>query len=184
MPTLDDQLANQIANIENSTGRSLDDWLGLIRDSGIEKHSQIVAWLKDGHGLTYGNANLLALRAREAAAGGAPTDSDLISSHYAGKNAPLRTLYDDVVAEVKRFGSDIELDPKKSYVSLRRKKQFATVGPAAGQIEIGVNLPGAAATARLKEADGMCSHKVRIADPAGLDAELVGWLQEAYDRAG
>ena len=28
------------------------------------------------------------------------------------------------------------------------------------------------------------THRVRLAGPAGLDAELMGWLRTAYDRAG
>ncbi len=184
MPSLDEQEANQIANIERATGRSLPEWIALIQSSGAEKHAQMVSWLKDQHGLTYGNANLLAIKARQAAAGGATSDADLIESHYAGKNAALKPLYAALVAKVNELGSDVEIDPKKSYVSLRRKKQFSTVGPAAGQLEIGVNLPGVASTPRLKATTGMCTHKLRINDAAGVDAELVGWLQEAYDRAG
>ncbi len=183
MASLDEQEAKQIANIEKASGRSLADWIALIQASGIEKHSQIIAMLKDEHGLTYGNANLLAIKARQAAAGGAVSDADLIASHYTGKNAPVRSLYDAVVSEVARFGSDIELDPKKTYVSLRRKKQFATVGPAAGQLEVGVNLPDQPPTARLKPTTGMCTHKVRISELSDLDSELVGWLREAYNRA-
>lgn len=181
--TIDQQLANQIANIEKATGRSLAEWIATIKASGLEKHGQILALLKDQHGLSHGNANILAIKAREAAAGGAQSDAQLVESHYAGKNAHLRALYDAVVAQVESFGADIELDPKKSYVSLRRRKQFALVGPAAGQLEVCLNLPGVTPSDRLKPTSGMATHKVRITDAAGLDEELVGWLREAYDRA-
>lgn len=184
MSSLDQQVANQIANIERASGRSLADWTALIRASGLEKHGQIVAMLKQQHGLGHGNANLLAIKAREAAAGGTPDDDALVESHYAGKAAGLRPLYEDVVALVRSFGDDVELAPKKSYVSLRRRKQFAQVGPAAGRLEVGLNLPGASASARLEGASGMATHRVRIADRAELDDELRGWLREAYDRAG
>jgi hypothetical protein len=30
----------------------------------------------------------------------------------------------------------------------------------------------------------MCNYKVGVADPAGVDAELIGWLKQAYDNAG
>jgi len=183
MGTIDQQAANQIANIEKASGRSLADWIRIVQDSGLEKHGQILAMLKDQHGLSHGNANLLAIKAREAAAGGGQSDSDLIESHYAGKNAGLRPLYDAVVAKVESFGPDIELDPKKSYVSLRRRKQFALVGPTGGQLEVCLNLPGTATSDRLKPTTGMATHKVRISDEAGLDDELVGWLREAYERA-
>ena len=183
MPSIEDQVRTQIANIEAGTGRSLADWIAIVRASGIAKHAQAIAMLKERHGLTHGNANLIVMKAREAEAGGAPTDDQLVDSHYAGKNAALRPAYDAVVAAVSAFGDDVELAPKKTYVSLRRRKQFGQVGPASGQLEVCVNLPGRHGTERLKPITGMATHRVRIADASGLDEELVGWLREAYERA-
>jgi hypothetical protein len=68
-------------------------------------------------------------------------------------------------------------------VSLRRRRQFGQVGPAAGQLEVCVNLPGAPGTDRLVPISGMATHRVRIGDASGLDDELIGWLREAYERA-
>lgn len=183
MSSVDEQVANQVANIERSTGRSLAGWIEIIRVSGLEKHGQQVAMLKAEHGLGHGNANLLAIKAREAAVGGAPDADDLVDGQYTGRAAHLRPAYKAVVAAVRGFGDDVELAPKKSYVSLRRRKQFAQVGPAAGQLEVGLNLPGSPLTERLRPASGMATHRVRIDDATGLDAELLGWLREAYDRA-
>ena len=183
MSSVDEQIANQVANIERSTGRSLADWIEIVRASGLEKHGQQVAMLKADHGLGHGNANLIATKAREAAAGGASDDATLVATHYVGKNAGLRPAYEAVIAEVRTFGDDVELAPKKTYVSLRRRKQFGQVGPASGQLEVCVNLPGHSGTDRLKPTTGMATHKVRIADAGELDAELVGWLREAYERA-
>ena len=183
MSTVDQQTATQIANIEKATRRTLAEWVALIEGSGLEKHGQIVSMLKDEHGLTHGNANTLALKAREAAAGGPSSETELVDSHYAGRNASLRPLYDAVLAKVQTFGSDIELAPKKTYVSLRRSKQFALIGPAAGQLEVCLVLPDSGPNERLKPATGMGTHKVRIGDPAELDDLLVGWLREAYERA-
>lgn len=183
MSSMDEQLANQIANIERSTGRSLTEWIGIIRASGLEKHGQQVAMLKADHGMGHGNANLLAIKAREADAGGAPAADELIASHYTGRHADLRPVYEAVIAAVRRLGDDVELAPKKSYVSLRRRKQFAQLGPAAGQLEVGLNLPGNSPTDRLRPTTGMATHRVRIDGADGLDAELLGWLREAYDRA-
>jgi predicted transport protein len=183
MSSVDEQIANQIANIERSTGRSLAEWIEVVRASGLEKHGQQVAMLKADHGMSHGNANLIAIKAREAAAGGALDEAGLIDSHYTGTNVGLRPAYEAVIAAVNAFGDDVELAPKKTYVSLRRHKQFGQVGPAAGQLEVGVNMPGNPGTERLKPTSGMATHKVRIAAADELDAELIGWLREAYDRA-
>ncbi|MEO6295346.1 MAG: DUF5655 domain-containing protein [Candidatus Limnocylindria bacterium] len=183
MSSLDEQLANQIANIEHTTRRSMGEWTEIVRASGLEKHGQAVAMLKAEHGLGHGNANLIVIKARETLAGGAASADDLVETHYAGKNAHLRPAYEAVVAVVRNFGDDVELAPKKTYVSLRRDKQFGQVGPAAGQLEVCLNLPGRDGTDRLKPTSGMATHRVRIADGSGLDDELLGWLREAYERA-
>jgi predicted transport protein len=89
------------------------------------------------------------------------------------------------MAEVTGFGPDVEVAPKKAYVSLRRSKQFATVGPGpGGRLEIGLNLRDVESGGRLEGVtNGMCSHRVRIASTAELDDELRGWLRQAHDRA-
>lgn len=183
MTSIDEQIANQIANIERSTGRSLSEWIAIVRASGLEKHGQAVAMLKSEHGLSHGNANRIVTEAREAVAGGPPSDDALVDSQYAGRNAELRPLYERVVAVIRGFGPDVEFAPKKAYVSLRRRKQFAQVGPAAGRLEVCMNLPGHSGTPRLQPTSGMATHRVRISGDAEVDAELVGWLREAYERA-
>ncbi len=184
MSSVDDQIANQIANIEKSTGRTLAEWIAIVRGSSLDKHAQLVAMLRTDHGLGHGNANLIVTKARETTEGGSRTDADLVDEHYGGRNAGLRPLYEMVIDKVRSFGPDIELAPKKAYVSLRRRKQFGQVGPAAGQLEVCLNLPGEPATDRLRATSGMATHKVRVRDTHELDDELMGWLRQAYDRAG
>jgi hypothetical protein len=90
------------------------------------------------------------------------------------------------MGQVAAFG-DVEVAPKKAYVSLRRAKQFAMVGPATKtQVEVGLNLKDATATDRLKEQKpgGMVGYKVRLAHVEEVDDQLIGWLREAYEGAG
>lgn len=184
MSTVDRAWATMIANLERNTGRSLDDWAAMVHASGIEKHGQVVAMLKAEHGLGHGFANLIATHAIQAAAGGAPSADALVDSHYAGARASVRPLYEQVMVEVRRFGADVEAAPKKTYVSLRRRKQFACVGPAGtDRLEVGLNLPDMPPAGRLEPATGMVDRRVRLSDAAEIDAELVGWLRAAYERA-
>jgi predicted transport protein len=183
MASIDEQVANQIANIERTSGRSLAEWIEIVHRSGLDKHAEAVGYLKREYGLGHGNANLLVTKAREASSGGPISDDQLVASQYTGRNASLRPVYDAVIATVRGLGPDVEIAPKKAYVSLRRRKQFAQVGPAAGQLEVGLNLPGKAPTDRLRPASGMATHRVRISDVQGLDEELVSWLREAYNGA-
>lgn len=181
MATPEDAIQSQIRNIEQATGRSMDAWTALIEASELERHNQILTRLKDVHGFSHGNANLVALRARN---GAAPRGVALVDAMYSGKRSTIRPLHDQAIALVKTFGADVELAPKKAYVSLRRSKQFGTVGPGPdGQLEIGLNLNGEEPGTRLQAAGGMCTHRVRLSSNDELDDELVGWLRSAYDRA-
>jgi Domain of unknown function (DUF5655) len=87
---------------------------------------------------------------------------------------------------IQDFGA-FEIAPKKGYVSLRRKKQFAMIGPATNtRVEVGLNMKDVPATSWLAAVPpgGMCQYKVKISDPAEVDAELVGWVRRAFDSAG
>jgi Domain of unknown function (DUF4287)/Domain of unknown function (DUF5655) len=181
MGTVEDAVQTQARNIEQKHGRSMADLVAMVGASGKSKHGEIVAWLKSEHGFGHGDANLVALTALRGPA--APAGNDLIEAIYTGPKAALRPFHDRVIEIAQGFG-DVELSPKLTYVSLRRAKQFGTVGPASGgRLEIGLNLKGVEPAGRLEPTTGMCTHRVRLSDPSELDAEVIGWLREAYDRA-
>lgn len=180
------QLQTMIANMPEKTGKSLQEWTALIKASGLEKHGQIMKLLKGEHGVTHGFANTISSLARQALAEGpAPSGGDLIEAQYSGKKAHLRPILDAVTAAVQGFGADVNLAPKKTSMSFRRKKQFAVLSPATNsRCDLGIQLKGDAPTARLLAAGGMTSHKVKLTEASQVDPELISWLQAAYERAG
>lgn len=173
------------ATLEQSTGRSLDAWLELVRGLGIEKHGQILAELKTTYGLSHGYANMIALLATGY---GQQADDELVAGLFAGSKAGLRPIYDRVLALVAGLGEDVETVPKKTMVSFRRTKQFACFTPmSAKRIDLGVNLRGdlaadAVGVARLKPTPGgMASHVFPIGDPDEVDDEVADWIARAYE---
>lgn len=181
MGTVDDMVQSQVRNIEKTTGRSMDAWVALVKAAGQERHSEILNWLKAEHKFSHGNANLVALMATRGYATGG---DELVDAMYAGPKAALRPFHDQVIELASGFGDDVELAPKQAYVSLRRSKQFGTVGPGPrGTLEIGLNLAGVEPAGRLERGGGMCTHRVRLSSTDGLDAEVIGWLRQAYERA-
>lgn len=182
MATVDDAIKSHLRNIERATGRSVEAWATLAKANGKERHGEIVAWLKAEHGFSHGNANRVALTATRGSGGIGP--DVLVDAMYSGPKSALRPFHDQVIGLVGTFGTDVELAPKKAYVSMRRSKQFGTVGPGpAGRLEIGLNLPGVEPAGRLEGVAGMCSHRVRLASSDEFDAEVVDWLRKAYERA-
>jgi hypothetical protein len=184
----EEMLDQMLANLREKTGKSLPEWLDVVRASRRARHGEIVKLLKEEHGVTHGYANQIALQALRPADAPAPGSDGLVEAQYAGPKAALRPIYDALVALVRKFGNDVALAPKKGYVSLRRAKQFGLIQPStATRVDVGINLKGQKPTARL-EASGsfnaMVSHRVRVASVAEVDAELADWLRRAYDAAG
>lgn len=183
----DDALATMIRNLKEKTGKSLDEWVAIARGFGFSKHKEILTELKTRHGLTHGYANLVTLKALESPAQAAGGDDGLVDAQYSGPKAALRPIYDQIVESVKAFGGDVEISPKKTYVSLRRNKQFGIVQPSTKtRVDVGINLKGVAPSGRL-EASGsfnaMVSHKVAVATSDDVDDDLLGWLKQAYDAS-
>ncbi|MBT5902520.1 MAG: DUF4287 domain-containing protein [Opitutaceae bacterium] len=187
-PTPEEQSVTMISNLEKNTGATLSSWLDRARAADTDKHGQIVKYLKTDHGLTHGFANLVAHKLKEQAAGGPAACDDLVANQYTGKKSALRPIYDALAKAVKSFGGDVEFAPKKAYVSVRRKKQFGLIQPStATRVDVGINLKGREPTGRLESSgsfNAMVSHRVRLAAVGDVDAELVGWLRDAYDSAG
>jgi Domain of unknown function (DUF5655)/Domain of unknown function (DUF4287) len=177
-------IASQLRNIEGKTGKTFAQICKLIVGSGLTKVGEQRAMLMNELHLGYGDANILALRAKQAALPAAE-DADPLDAIYAGPKAPLRAIHERLQATIGRFGP-FEAAPKKNYVSLRRKKQFATLGPATkDQFELGLNAKSLPASPRLKALPpgGMCQYSVRLSKPREVDAELLGWVRAAYDSA-
>lgn len=179
----EEMLASMIRNLEEKTGKSLDQWVALARGTGKSKHGEIVKWLKGEHGMGHGYANLVASKALESS--DAPAGDDLIEAQYSGKKAALRPIYDQLSSRLVRFGDDVEVAPKKTGVSFRRSKQFALIQPTTNtRVDVGIQLKGVEPQGRLESAGSgaMCSHWVRLTSPEQIDDELLGWLREAYER--
>ena len=184
----------QLRNIQAKTGQTIAALHAALAATGLAKVGEKRSWLMEQYRLGYGDANTVALLVGKLPAGleGAPAGApaaapgDALDAIYSGAKAHLRPLHDTVMQAVAALGP-CELAPKKTYISLRRKKQFAMLGPATKtQIEIGLNAKDLPAGARLVALPpgGMCQYKVRIGAPEEIDAVLVAWIRAAYDAAG
>ena len=184
-------VATQIANIQKRSGKSLDELAAIIKASGLTRHGEIRDMLKRDLGMGHGDANTLVHHVLESRGPGAAGDKnlsteDVVSGIYSGAKSALRPIHDKLMKQITTFG-EFEIAPKKAYLRLRRKKQFAMIGPATNtRVEVGLNMKGVPATARLEKMPpgGMCNYKVKLTTPAEVDAALMAWIKRAYDSAG
>jgi predicted transport protein len=183
---IDKAIQTQIANIEKATGKKLEHWIAVVNKSGFSKHGELVSFLKEKHGFTHGNANTIVHFARQSHAGAPENDTDWISEQYAGKEK-LKGWYDKIMKEILKMGKDVEIAPKKAYVSLRRKKQFAILQPSTkDRLDVGLNIKGEAPSGNVLASgswNAMCTHRIKLEDEKMINKDLFAWIKKSYDQA-
>jgi len=174
-------------NIAKKTGKTVEEWVQLVQQQNLQKHGEMLKFLKEEHGFTHGYANMVAIKVTGTDARNVENKDELIDKQYKGKEH-LKPLYEKLMTEIKSLGNDVEVAPKNAYVSLRRKKQFATLQPATKtRFEIGINLKGETGDDLLKpitSANAMCSHKMELSSEADLTPAVLAWVKKAYENAG
>jgi predicted transport protein len=179
---MDKAAETMLNNIPEKTGKSLDEWLKILKAKAFSKHSEAVKFLKEEHNMTHGFANTIVHLSK----GDNDSSEDLVSSQYKGKEN-LKIIYDELAKKIQVFGNDIEFAPKKAYVSVRRSKQFAIIQPSTKtRLDLGLNIKNKEAEGKLEVSgtfNAMCSHRVRLESLNDLSDDVWAWLKEAYDRA-
>jgi hypothetical protein len=167
-------------NMLAKTGKPLDHWVGLVRKQGLSGHGPVVKYLMAEHGFTRGYAGSVAWALREETV--AP--DELVEAQYTGKES-LRPILEAVRKAIPRGAEE---GARKTYVTWLNGRQFALLQPSTRtRADLGLVLEDAAATARLQEAgsfgSGRVTHRVALAGPGEVDAEVKRWLRNAFAAA-
>jgi predicted transport protein len=178
------QTATQLRNIETTTGLTVPDFAARVEAAGLEKHGQIVGFLKSELGLTHGNANLIAHLVVQARSGGPAPADELLAAQYPAGKAHLRPILDRVTEIASGLGPDVDRVVLKTGVSFRRRKQFALVEPKSStRVQLGLNLRHDPDDPRVVRMGGMCTHKVDLGTVGDVDEAIAAVLRTAYDTA-
>ena len=179
---MDKALQTMINNMPEKTGKALEEWTKILKTKDFVKHGEAVKFLKTEHNVTHGFANTIVTLSKNDQ----ENPDDLLTNQYNGKK-DLMPIYEKLVNEISKFGSDITKTPKKGSVSMIRKRQFALIKPATKtRIDLGLKLKDKPITERLENSGPfgtMCTHRVRLSTVDEVDTELVAWLKEAYLKA-
>jgi len=189
MSSLDKAVQTQLENIQKKTGKSLSELAAIAKKSGLTKHGELRDMFKEKFGLGHGDANTLVHHVLKSdgasSAEGKPVDA-VLDEIYTGAKAAQRTIHEALMKQINKFG-EFEIAPKKGYVSLRRKKQFAMIGPKTNtRFEVGLNAKDLKKSPRLVEQPkgSMCNYIIALTDAGEVDAELMAWIKSAYEGAG
>ncbi|WP_209309145.1 DUF5655 domain-containing protein [Blastococcus sp. CT_GayMR16] len=189
MPTPDDMTSAVTDSIAERTGRSLEDWVALVAESGVDPLDQnaVRRWLKDVHGVKQNSQWAIADAAARAAGWVRPTVEGYVDAQYTGAKVALRPIFDALREAAVGFGDDVVLEGRGTYVPFVRRRQFAAVAAAtATRVDLGLRLPEPPAAARLQPANapGSATHRVQLFSVADVDDEVRALLRAAYDQNG
>jgi hypothetical protein len=184
-----------ITDLKPKTGRSLEEWIALLKKDGPKNCHSRRAWLKTKHNLGTNSAWWIAERAEGKGGEEDSPEKYLATAHkyvedqYAGKKTALRPIYEQLLSLGKSLGPDVKACPCKTMVPLYRNHVFAQIKPTTNsRIDFGLcfttykgKLPE-----RLIDTGGLANkdritHRMEITSRDQIDAELKKWLRTAYD---
>jgi len=189
MTSLEKAVQTQIVNIQKKTGMTLKELSELAKNSRLSKHGEIRDMFKEKLELGHGDANALVhaiMQSDGTRAAAGKSEDAVLDEIYSGAKAGFRPIHEALIKHIDRFG-EYEVVPKKGYVSLRRQKQFAMIGPKTNtRFEVGINAKDLKKNSRLAEQPkgSMCNYIVSLTDIQQVDSELIAWLKSAYEGAG
>jgi len=183
-----------VATLQEKTGRSLDEWLELVKKSGPPTEKERRDWLKKEHGLGTNSAWWIAERAEGKGAETDDPDAYLraaeghVEKMYSGGKAGLRPIYDALLKLGLGLGKDTKACPCETIVPLYRNHVFAQIKPATRtRIDFGFALGARKAEGRLIDTGGHAkkdriTHRIPISSLKEIDAEVRKWLRIAYEE--
>jgi hypothetical protein len=182
-----------VADLRPKTGRSLEEWLALVKNEGPATEKERREWLKQEYGLGTNSAWWIAERAagrgfeEDDPEAYLQTAEQYVEAMFAGSKAGLKPLYDALLKLGKSLAKDVKVCPGKTIVPLYRKHVFAQIKPSTrSRIDFGFALKNTKAEGRLLDTGGFAkgdriTHRIEITSLADIDEEVKNWLQVAYD---
>lgn len=174
-----------IATAKEKTGHTVEEWMPIIKASGLSKQTEMVKWMKETHSLNHMQAQfLVGMYGND----GKPVyDYEVMFAKlFAGKDH-LMPAYHALEEQVTGALDDVVFVPTLNYVSIEGKKIFACATFMKDVIRVGLDLGAEPFGAVVQKAKGLgampnLSHMIEIKEADTVTPELVGFVQQAYDR--
>ena len=183
-----------LAELKEKTGRSLNEWIALVKKEGPKDEKSRREWLKSKHKLGMNSAWWIAERAEGKGWEGDTPEAYLkaaiqyVEGQYAGPKVKLRPIYDELLTLGKSLGNDVRACPCKTIVPLYREHVFAQIKPTTNsRIDLGFALTHykGKLPKRLIDTGGLAkkdriTHRIEITAAEEIDGEVRKWLTTAY----
>jgi Domain of unknown function (DUF5655)/Domain of unknown function (DUF4287) len=183
-----------LAELKEETGRSMEEWLALVKKEGPKDEKSKREWLKSKHKLGTNKASWIAERSEGKGWGETPEAYlkeavGYVEEQYAGPKEKLRPIYDELLKLGKSMGSDVRACPCKTIVPLYREHVFAQIKPTTNsRIDLGFALARykGKLPKRLLDTGGLAkkdriTHRIEITAVDQIDDAVKKWLKTAYE---
>jgi hypothetical protein len=187
-------IRNWIDTLKEKTGRSLDQWVELVKKKGPKTTQERKTWLKSEHGLGTNAAGWIVDHAegKPFLEEGDPEvyvqrAAEYVEAMFSGSKAGLRPIYDRLYTLARSIGKDIEISPGKTIIPVYRNHVIAQIKPSTRtRIDFGFALKDTPAKGRLVETGGLAkgdriTHRIEITSPDQIDDTVEKWLRKAYE---
>ncbi|MDX6612092.1 MAG: hypothetical protein QOD75_1278 [Blastocatellia bacterium] len=183
-----------IAELKQKTGRTVEEWVALVKKEGPPTEQERRDWFKQIHGLGTNSAWWLAERSFGKGEEVGDPDEYLraaekyVEEMFSGKKAALRPLYDKLLQLGLKTGKDVKACPCQTIVPLYRKHVFAQIKPTTQtRIDLGFALGDMKTPKRLIDTGGWVkkdriTHRIEITSVKDIDDDVKHWLKVAHDR--
>ena len=173
-----------VAELKDKTGRSLEEWLALVRKEGPKDEKTRREWLKSKHKLGTNSAWWIAERAEGKGADDSPeaylkSAAKYVEDQYGGAKENLRPIFEELLKLGRSMGDDVKVCSCKTIVPLYREHLFAQIKPTTNsRVDFGFALTrykGKPAK-RLIDTGGLAkkdriTHRIELTSPAQIDGE-------------
>ena len=177
-----------IAKLQAKTGKSLEQWIAILKKSGPSTEKERREWLKTEHGFTTNYAWFVVERAEDNRSLLEKYDPDaLVEDTFAGPKAAFKPVYEAILAFGLKLGKDVKVCPCKTMIPFYRKHVFAQVRiPNRSRLDLGFALKDTPARGRLIDTGGFAkkdriTHRIPIVALTDFDDEAKKWLRTAYE---
>lgn len=180
-------------DLPGKTGRSLDQWIALVKESGPAGEKERREWLKKEHKLGTMSATWIAERMEgkgteeDSAEAYLQAADEWVEAMFTGPRTTLRPLCEELLQLAFSLGKDVKVSPGKTIVPFYRNHVFAQVKPSTNtRIDLGLAVGNMKTPKRLIDTGGFqkkdrIARRIEVKTRSDLDAELRRWLKTAYD---
>src|SRR5215207_810907 len=115
------------------------------------------------------------------------TTSATLSQHFEGREPEVKSIYERIVSEARKFGNVIE-EPKNTSIHLVNRSAFAGVVTRKNALILNIKSTAPIKDERIKKSEQISASRfhqeVKLTSADEVDSMLVGWLKDAYSISG